>query len=569
MRLILLLGLCHLSFCGYSSTLQNLLQSNTLLPQTPLLMSELTPPPLRSEIPPKQGTTSISVAANMTKLLDSVTAKKVTDGRQTFPQVTFDWVQNQVGEVIPTVRHLVVSDNPYWDYILGVGKVWPKTLDQDTNTVSLPFTLVEKNENCTHNGVLVFDSQSPKGDAYFQISSETCGYFKADFWGHGKVTNSPLVLANQQAISSNFALEKSNRLNTKSIASLAEYHNNIQTNKLALASGIAPNDMTVYGLLLGDDHYVSECRTRAGNYPFCEQLILPSYSTAKSLFAAVTMFYLEQQYGDVFNQKITQWVPQCTGKKWQDVTFANLLDMSTGNYKFSKYAVDEASNDKLAFFNAKTNTEKLDFACGYYSNKNQPGKTFVYHTSDTYLLGVGLAAYTKDKLGEQTDLFSDVLYEKIFKPLGLSQVTSQSRRTEDVNNQPYVGYGLFFTRDDLARLSRFVSQQTVADADSRLLAKAPLQAALQQLPKARGLSTDYSFIRYQHGFWARQVSANSICANNQWLPFMSGYGGLTVALLAKSSIYYYVSDSFHFDWSEAIPELQKLHLICSSATAET
>jgi ABC-type uncharacterized transport system permease subunit len=49
---------------------------------------------------------------------------------------------------------------------------------------------------------------------------------------------------------------------------------------------------------------------------------------------------------------------------------------------------------------------------------------------------------------------------------------------------------------------------------------------------------------------------------------MSGYGGITVALLAKSSVYYYVSDSFHFDWSEAIPELQELNLICPSITAD-
>jgi CubicO group peptidase (beta-lactamase class C family) len=569
MRLILIFVLLNISFFAFSSTLNNILDGQTRLPNAPIHMSLLAPSPLDLAVTVRQGSTSISATPKMSILVNSVTGKKVTDARLELPNITFDWVQNQAGEVIPTVRHLVISDNPHWDYILGVGKVWPDNSGVESNRVSMPFTLVEKNENCTHNGVLVFDYQAAEGRVYFQISSETCSYFKADFWGLGNVTNSPLKNADLQALITAYAKEKSNIVKTRPIATIAEHSKKIRAEKLSLPSGIKPNDMTLYGLLLDDVHYVSECQTRAGNYPFCEQLVLPSYSTAKSLFAAVTMFYLEQQYADVFSQRINTWVEQCTGDNWDGVTFANLLDMSTGNYKFSKYAVDEASSEKLAFFNAKTNQQKLAFACGHYSRKNQPGKTFVYHTSDTYLLGAGLSAYVKDKLGQQTDLFSNVLYEKIFKPLGLSQITAQSRRTSDLNSQPYVGYGLFFTRDDLARLSRFVSQQAEALADSAILAKAPLQAALQQSQKNTGLNTDYSFIRYQHGFWARKVMDENVCKDPHWIPFMSGYGGLTVALLAKSSVYYYISDSFHFDWSEAIPELKKLDLICSDNTADT
>ncbi|WP_339723148.1 serine hydrolase domain-containing protein [uncultured Paraglaciecola sp.] len=569
MRLILLVVLLNISFSAFPAKLTKILNSETFLPDTPLPLSLFTPQPQKTEVTIKQGSTSILANAKMSMLVNTSTGEKVTDGRQIFPDITFDWVQNNSGEIIPTIRHLVISDNPYWDYILGVGKMLQDNSGQESNKVSMPFTLIEKNENCSHNGVLVFDNQAAQGHAYFQISSETCAYFKADFWGRGNVTNTPLKNLKQQAVITAYAKEKSNRVKTKPIKALTEQANPIQIEKLALASSIAATDMTLYGLLVDDVHYVSECQTRAGNYPFCEQLVLPSYSTAKTLFAATAMLYLEQQYGDVFSQKISSWVKQCSGDDWQEVTFSHLLDMSTGHYQSSKYSADEASPKKLTFFNAKTNNEKLAFACGFYSRKSQAGKTFVYHTSDTYLLGAGLTAYVKDKLGEQTNLFNNVLYEKIFKPLGLSQVASQSRRTTDLDNQAYVGYGLFFTRDDLVRLSRFVSQQASANEESRLLAKAPLQAALQQNPKARGLTTDYSFIRYQHGFWARQVSANNVCPNTQWIPFMSGYGGITVALLAKSSIYYYVSDSFHFDWSDAIPELEKLNLICSRATVDT
>ncbi|GIS33434.1 MAG: hypothetical protein Ct9H90mP4_13480 [Gammaproteobacteria bacterium] len=50
--------------------------------------------------------------------------------------------------------------------------------------VSLPFTFIEKNANCVHNGVLIFDIQLNEiSKGYFQIGGETCLYFKYDFFG--------------------------------------------------------------------------------------------------------------------------------------------------------------------------------------------------------------------------------------------------------------------------------------------------------------------------------------------------------------------------------------------------
>ena len=568
MRIILFITYLTVSFSAFSITLDNILKDKNVVPTAPLPMYSLTGNTLNSEIKIRQGRTSILMSSGLSVLVDITTGKKIKDGRHTIPDISFDWVQNEAGEVIPSIRHIVVSDNVYWDYILGVGEIWPKTSGQKARKVSMPLTLVEKNENCTHNGVLVFDSNVLEGHAYFQISSETCAYFKADFWGQGDVTNTFLKSIDQKNLITQYANEKKRRVKTKPISMITQQASDIQPKRLSLPSKILPNDMTAYGVLLGNVHYVSECQTRAGHYPFCDQMVLPSYSTAKSLFAAVSMFYLERQYGDVFSQPISKWIKQCSGDDWHDVTFSNLLDMSTGNYKSAKYSVDEASPKKLVFFNAKTNTQKLAFACRHFSRKSTHGKTFVYHTSDTYLLGAGLNAFLKSKLGNNADLFNDVLYDKIFKPLGLSQVSAQSRRTSDLKGQPYVGYGLFFTRDDLVRLSSFVSQQAQVDTKSQVLAQKHLQAALQQNPDDRGLTTDYSFIRYQHGFWAKKVKNTVDCQKPHWLPFMSGYGGITVALLAKSSIYYYVSDSFEFDWSEAIPELEELNIICSNGITD-
>lgn len=568
MRLLVFFTLFTFSFSALSGNVDIMFKNDRIFPSAPLSMASLTPNQVSANYPLRQGTSHISMRKDISLLVNLADGKKIYDGRQVFPDISFDWVQNEAGEVIPSVRHLVVSDSKYWDYILGVGKVWPDTMDDDSKRVSMPFTLVEKGENCTHNGVIVFESGNSEGQFYFQISSETCAYFKADFWGRGDASNTFLAHKNSEDILAKYEQEKKSRLKTQPIEMLAEKTSKIKAQQLALPEGIASSDMTAYGVLLDDTHYVSECQTRAGNYPFCEQMVLPSYSTAKSIFGGLTMFYLEQKYGDVFSQPVNKWIKQCKSDRWDKVTFADLLDMSTGNYTSKKYSADEASSKKLAFFDAKTNNERLSFACKHYSRKSKPGTTFVYHTSDTYLLGAALSAYVKDKLGPDTDLFTDVLNKSIFAPLGLSEVSAESRRTSDKDGQPYVGYGLFFTRDDLVRLSRFVSSQAHVESDSTVFAKAPLQAALQLSDTNRGLTTEYNHILYQHGFWAREVSNKSLCQNQQWIPFMSGYGGITVALLAKTSVYYYVSDSFHFDWSDAIPPLHELDIICPTSLAE-
>ncbi|MGS2721289.1 serine hydrolase [Paraglaciecola aestuariivivens] len=494
-----------------------------------------------------------------------------SDARALLPNMQIDYVITQEGEVIPTSRHLQLTDNPNWDYIVGVGQAWPRANTQDPSAfITLPFALVEKNENCVHNGLLVLDNPQNKPNAkfYYQISSETCAYFKADFWGTGKAEFSSAQIQASQTIEQ-YQEYKNRTIKSLPFAKLAAIRPDIDLTKLALSQSIATEDMTVYGALYEGIHYLSSCYTRAGNYPFCDQLVLPSYSTAKSLFAGLAMFYLEQQYADVFEQPINKWVKQCQGAQWQGVTFAHLLNMSSGNYHSATYAEDEGSADKLAFFNAQTHQQRLRFACQHYARKSPAGQQFVYHTSETYLLGAGLNAYIKSKLGHSADIFKDVILAQIFTPLALSQVSTVSRRTLDHEQQAYVGYGLFFTPGDLVKLIAWIDQQVQAKQAQSKLAKAPLKAALQLEPKSKGMLTDYDYLRYQYGFWARKFPPHANCNQTQWLPFMSGFGGISVVLLGHAQGVYYFSDNHQYDWSEALPELQKLQSSCRHSTAPT
>ena len=81
-----------------------------------------------------------------------------------------------------------------------------------------------------------------------------------------------------------------------------------------------------------------------------------------------------------------------------------------------------------------------------------------------------------------------------------------------------------------------------------LLSPGMLAAALQQVPADRGLTSLGPEFRYHHGFWARDVGGYIGCAEPAWVPFMSGYGGITVALFPNGTIYYYFSDGGAFSW---------------------
>ena len=549
-------------------------------PSTPRNMQDLVPHELPAPTLLLQGRITLLAQTKHARLSLVGSNSRNTDPRRTLPNMVFDVVQSQSGEVIPLQRSLQLSDNPYWDYIVGVGKIWQDTDNKQTHIVALPFALVEKNENCVHNGIITFDIDTQdqssgrfKSEYYYQISSETCAYFKADFWGRGESKFEDKQYTNAALYLQHYQQEQQHRLNTQTLSQLSTRYPELSLAGLALTGQIKAQDMTTYGLVVNDVHYVADCPTRAGLYPFCEQLVLPSYSTAKSIFAGLSMFYLQQQYGDVFTQKVQDWVPQCLGKQgrsdngqneqWQDVTFVDLLNMSSGNYHSAAYHVDEGADATLTFFNATTHQDKLNFACGHYPHQSPAGERFVYHTSDTYLLTAALNNYLKSKRGDKVDIFTDIVVNKIFAQLRLSALSNGSRRTQDAEKQAYGGYGLFFNTDDIAKLSLFINQQSASLAtEPRLLAQGPLNQALQRSAEPFGLTTDFSTIRYWHSFWARNIDSLQLCDSPTWLPFMSGYGGITIALLANNTSYYYFSDSHQYDWSSALPELAKLQSLC-------
>jgi hypothetical protein len=217
------------------------------------------------------------------------------------PPFSFEFVQDG-GYLIPAQQGLVYTGHPVWNYIVGPGRVWKQSDDSGYSRASFPFALVERNQNCVHNGAMTFlfsNSRTPNvSKVRYQITQETCGYSKFNLWGQVSATYSPHTVANAAALKAEHAEEIANRLPTRPLSALTTDFPGSGINPAALVSDHRyPADITFYGLLVNGVNYVSGCQTRFGEYAFCSEMRVPSYSTAKSAFNSVAMMRLGQLYG--------------------------------------------------------------------------------------------------------------------------------------------------------------------------------------------------------------------------------------------------------------------------------
>jgi hypothetical protein len=480
------------------------------------------------------------------------------------PEFSFELVQ--LGEsLVPMRRGATPGGHPYWEFILGPGRVWQEPGDGDYSRAALPFSLQEVNANCTHNGVLgfLFKGDGSVSRVAYQVSSETCAYFKADLWGLLEASFAPHAVAGRASVDRSYTRELTSRLPRKPIAELARDYPGVDPAAFGHPGEVSPAHMTTWGVVAGGVHYTGGCPTRAGEYPFCEVLQLPSYSLAKSVFAGLALMRLEKLYPGARGRIVADHVPECVASgNWSDVTFEHLLDMASGHYLSSADHEDEdAAHGDENFYYRLLHREKIDYACNFFPRREVPGGRWVYHTSDTYLLGTAMSAFLKRARGEGADILDDLVLPDIWRAIGLSPTTETSRRTHDAVAQPFTGFGLTLEPDDVARLARFLDPAN-PQAES-LLDRSMYRAALQLDERDRGLtaSADGSLF-YNNGFWALRAADLPGCDKARFIPFMSGFGGISVVLLPNGVSYYYFSDNREFRFRRAVLEAAKMCGYC-------
>ena len=480
------------------------------------------------------------------------------------PPFRFGFIQVD-DQLLPARRGPVAGDHPHWEWLLEPGRVWQEPGDGDYGRVALPFSLVQRGENCTHNGVMsfLFKSDGSVSRVAFEIASETCLYFQFDLWGLASARYLPQPLADGPALVRAHVRQLAARLPTRPIAALAQDWPGADPARFSGDGVIAPQHMSVYGFVIDGINYIGGCQTRQGPYPFCQELTLPSYSLAKSLLAGLGLMRLEHLYPGAARAAVADHVPACgAAGTWQDTSLENALDMATGNFTSAHYDDDETSLAmQTDFFEPTTHAAKIAFACQQYPRRVRPGSQWVYHTSDTYVLGAAMDAYLAQQTDAGADLFDDILLPW-WQPLELSPGSRVARRSYDGAAQLFTGYGLFLQVDDIARLALFISSDAIrAQVDAALL-----DGALQRNPRDPGLPAMDGDFLYNNGFWAYPGYTSANCPQPLNLPFMLGYGGINVVLLPNDTVYYYFSDGGRFGWLAAAREADRIKPFCTSHT---
>lgn len=486
---------------------------------------------------------------------------------QHLPKFDFAFVQSG-DAIIPVQRGALAGANKENEFILEPGRVWDEPGDGDYSRAAIPFTLEERNANCMHNGLLtfLFKNDGAVSDVAFQIASETCFYFKFDMWGRMAAKYVPGAVEKADATIAAYNQEIANRLPTKPISALAERYPGAHPDQFGSPAEIDPAMMTAYGVIVDGVNYVAGCETRFGAYPFCDVVDLPSYSTAKSVFGGIGLMRLAQLYPGVTKETVATWVPACarTGT-WNDVTLQNVTDMATGDYKLTGDQQDENNGPDIApFFAGETHAAKIDYACAHYPRQRTPGTFMVYHTTDTYVLGTAMAAYVHAKMGKDVDIYRDVIAEPIWRRLKLSPPMFVTRRTYDDVGQPFVGYGLTYHRDDIAKIAVFLNNDHGTIASQPVLDQSMILAALQRDPNNWGMKGPTDDFRYHNGIWAWNAQRWIGCKSPAWVPFMSGYGGIVVAMFPNGMNYYYFSDGGVWAWAMAAAEANRIKPFCEA-----
>ncbi len=470
--------------------------------------------------------------------------------------------------LIPANRGLRFTGDAYWNAIVGAGRIWSERGDGGKSRASLPITLVERNQNCAYHGVVSFlfdgNSTSP---AAFQVTQETCKYFKFDLWDAGPTRFVAGEAPDAGAVAAAYAAEVAARIPVRAIDRIRDDYPRSQVYPQSFAGGMDREHITAYGVAKDGVHYAGPVRTRHGDYPYPDQIRLPSYSTAKTAFAAVALMRLAQIHGEEFaSLHLRDYLPKPPRGAWQSVTFEHLLDMATGHYWDPGDQEDEKdTTTELNFFVVENQNRKLRGALAF-TTREPPGQRWVYHTTDTYLLTYAMTEYVGRLTGatkkKPVDLLGFVA-DEVYIPLGLSAGALQPVRTDNrADGRPFGGFGMFWTPDDILKIANLMNVQRGKIGDRQVLHPDILAAAMQENPDDRGLDAVHQAKpnKYNNSVWSRQIQVTSGATGTEqiWVRQMLGYGGIGVLMLPNGAVFYYFGDGDDQEWLRSAREAYKL-----------
>lgn len=478
------------------------------------------------------------------------------------PEFNFSYVQLD-DYLIPIHRGLSIVDQSRYDVILEPGRIWMEEDDQGFSRASLPFALVFKGDNALLNGTLTFLFNGEKvSKVWYQVTQETTTRTRANLWGLLDGVYHPERIPQADQVRDAFKEELALQIPTQPIENLVEKYPGVDLS--AFGAGVTPEHMAWYGVVVDGVNYLGGCKTRAGTYPYCEWMRQLSYSVAKSTFPALALMRLAQVYGpDVIDLLIRDYVPEAAESigNWDHVTFNNAIDMATGNYESPQFMADD-NGQKMNDFFGSTRYEDRIFQAFNWPNKAEPGTTWVYRTSDTFIVTRAMQNYLQSQTGGENDIFNYVV-DQVYRPLGLGPGAFTSKRTSDNNwqGQAEGGCGLWWIPDDIAKLGVFLLLDGGKINGEQILHPGLLSATMQQDPADRGMRIGLDRY-YNNAFWAQRYGAEQEFDCEFWTVDWQGISGNVVFLMPNGVIYYYFSDNQEFVMSPAVIASNQIHPFC-------
>ncbi len=459
--------------------------------------------------------------------------------------------------LVPVRRDILPSsgEESAWRIILSPGKVWSEPEDGGFSRASFPFVLTPALTNGAYNGLATFlYDETQVSSLRFQIVQETSVSKTAvspprDLWGQLPMEYAPGIIHNEKSLRAQFADELAHQTPT---LSWLELSNDIDPHLLrAFNSGLPSEEISAAGMIVDDMLYLQPCVTRYGDYPYCQAMRHGAYSLTKTMGALTALLRLAQKYGDsVFDLRIEDYVwVTAVHDGWHDVTFGDVLNMTTGvgNFPAGDLFADENGPQMRVWENAATTNAKLDAGFAFDNYAWGPGEIMRYNTAQTFILAVAMDNFLKSQEGPDADLWT-MMVEEVFQPIGIEHLPVL--RTQEVNGEPglpLLGVGLYVTVDDMAKFARLL-QNGGQHEGQQLLSATKIAEALYQTENKGfpiGRRSRYGDDAYLLSLWSQPYRDGN--GRFYQIPYLAGAGGNIVALLPNGVVSFRLTDAGNFD----------------------
>ncbi|MEM7121926.1 MAG: serine hydrolase domain-containing protein [Pseudomonadota bacterium] len=485
-----------------------------------------------------------------------------------FPAVALTFISHD-GYLIPVEPGIVggTGSRSPWDIIVSPGRIWSEADDGGRSRASFPFVLAGGAWwNEAHNGLatFVFDDDGVS-DVRFQIVQETAPYNTFDGFGRLEATYDPHDVAQAAAVLAAFKMDRAARLPVRPFADLESGFSLAAMR--TFAGRYRDEPVSASGLVVDGVIYLRPCETRYGDFPYCEEMRHGVFSVTKSLGAMVAMLYLAEKHGDhVFDLRIRDYLEVTAHHDgWQDVTFADALNMATGigegspNAGSAHYYAEVFPGWKTTLFlDSPSTSGKLRAAFAGLDYDWGPGEIFRYRNMDTFVLAAAMDSLVKRLEGPEANMWDNVMAE-VLQPIGIPSIPiSRTVEPDGGTGIPMMAAGLYPNVHDIAKITSLLHTKGRHDGQ-QLLSEAKLDEAFYRTP-IRGLDVpgfDETYHMSLWYFWVRQGPCRVT------VPHMSGWGGNIIEVLPNGLTAFFLSDDFVNEYRAVAEAAGEVRPLCS------